>query len=144
MACRRLSRCSAENAAQDIHEGVEAYPIGIHRLTDALGQPGNKATLIKMGDFKTWQGSNEYDADAGIWGTVNKQLDQVCAAVSNEPELADGFNAVGFSQGGLFFRALIERCSGLIVHTLVTYGSPHAGISKLPSFLGVFGTPFLY
>jgi Palmitoyl protein thioesterase len=100
---------------KDIPEGVEAYSIGIHRLTEALGQPGNKATLIKMGNFKTWQGSNEYDADAGIWGIVNKQLDQVCAAVSNEPELADGFNAVAFSQGGLFFRALIERCSGLIV-----------------------------
>ena len=44
-------------------------------------------------------------------------------------QLRDGFHGVGFSQGGLFLRAYIERCNSPPVHTLVTFGSPHNGIA---------------
>lgn len=72
------------------------------------------------------------DINAGMWGNITDQLEQVCRALTSDPKLADGFNAVGFSQGGLFLRALVERCSGLNVRNLVTFGSPHAGVSKAP------------
>ncbi|TIB86876.1 alpha/beta-hydrolase [Wallemia mellicola] len=43
-------------------------------------------------------------------------------------------NAVGFSQGGLFLRAIIEQCSNIPqFKNLVTFGTPHLGIEKLPT-----------
>lgn len=43
------------------------------------------------------------------------------------PELRSGFNAIGFSQGGLFTRGYVQRCNNPPVHNLVTFGSPHMG-----------------
>ena len=36
------------------------------------------------------------------------------------PELRNGFNAIGFSQGGLFLRAYVENCNNPRVMNLVT------------------------
>lgn len=65
-------------------------------------------------------------------GDANEQVSSVCDQLSNIPELKDGFGAIGFSQGGLFMRALIERCSKISVLTLITFGSPHMGVLELP------------
>lgn len=72
------------------------------------------------------------DQQASLIGRVNDQIAKVCEELEAIPELeGKQFDFVGFSQGGLFARAAIERC-GLNVHTLITFGSPHAGISDLP------------
>ncbi|KAF5829085.1 Alpha/Beta hydrolase protein [Dunaliella salina] len=62
------------------------------------------------------------------------QVAKVCAEMKGMSELADGFNAVGFSQGGQFMRALVERCSheGIQARTLITLGAQHQGISSVP------------
>lgn len=44
-----------------------------------------------------------------------------------DPALANGFNAVGFSQGGQFLRAYVERYNDPPVHNLVTFGGQHMG-----------------
>ena len=36
---------------------------------------------------------------------------------------------MGISQGGLTARTVVETCADLNVHTLFTYGAPHAGVS---------------
>jgi palmitoyl-protein thioesterase len=48
------------------------------------------------------------------------------------PELKDGYDAVGFSQGGLFLRSLAQSYPDPPVRTLITLGSPHMGVSALP------------
>merc|ERR1739845_87730 len=53
----------------------------------------------------------------GFFGNANAQVKQVCADLKNQPELANGFNALGFSQGGQFMRAYVERehtCRGSV------------------------------
>lgn len=48
---------------------------------------------------------------------------------------AGGYNAVGFSQGGQFLRALVERCqhkAGPKAATLVTLGAQHMGVQNAP------------
>ncbi|KAJ2663038.1 hypothetical protein IWW48_001557 [Coemansia sp. RSA 1200] len=72
------------------------------------------------------------DRNAGFLGNLNSQIDGVCEELSSVEELSNGVNMMGFSQGGLFLRALIQRCASLRVKTLVTLGSPHGGISKIP------------
>lgn len=72
------------------------------------------------------------DQQRSMFGDANVELEQVCETLSTIPELESGFNAIGFSQGGVFIRALIERCPFVKVHNLVTFGSPHLGIMELP------------
>ena len=38
------------------------------------------------------------------------QVREVCEMIAADPELANGYNAVGFSQGGQFLRAVAQRC----------------------------------
>ena len=72
------------------------------------------------------------DQQKSLFGDSIVELDFVCEQISQVPELQQGFDAVGFSQGGLFLRALAERCPSALVRTLVTFGSPHMGVMELP------------
>ncbi|KAI8868220.1 palmitoyl-protein thioesterase 1 precursor [Ramicandelaber brevisporus] len=77
-------------------------------------------------------GENEKaDRDASFFGHTGDHIAQVCAELRTIPELANGFDAIGFSQGGLFMRAYIERCNDPPVRRLITFGSPHGGVSDL-------------
>lgn len=61
------------------------------------------------------------------YGNVNEQIDFVAQQVANITELKDGFDAIGFSQGGQFLRAYVERYNNPPVHNLITFGSQHMG-----------------
>lgn len=72
------------------------------------------------------------DAQATFWGHVDDQVAQACHALSLIPDFAFAprINALGFSQGGQFLRALVQRCgTRLNVRSLVTFGSQHNGIA---------------
>lgn len=56
----------------------------------------------------------------------------MCAQLAGVAELSAGFNAVGFSQGGQFLRAYVQRCNRPPVRNLITLGSQHQGIMGLP------------
>ena len=62
-----------------------------------------------------------------LFGDANKQIDEVCQQLRNITELLHGFDSIGFSQGRVFMRGLIERCP-LEVNNLITFGSPHLGV----------------
>lgn len=42
------------------------------------------------------------DFENGYFMHPNKQVQYVCKLLANDPKLADGFNAIGFSQGAQF------------------------------------------
>jgi palmitoyl-protein thioesterase len=67
---------------------------------------------------------------------VHKQLEMACEIVSSDPKLASGFHAIGFSQGGLFVRALAQTCPGARILNLISIGGPQQGIFGLPQCLG--------
>ncbi|KAG0338211.1 hypothetical protein BG004_007307 [Podila humilis] len=72
------------------------------------------------------------DQRAGFFGNVNNQLEIVCRQLKDIKELKNGFNAVGFSQGGQFLRAYVQRCNDPPIHNLVTVGSQHGGVADIP------------
>jgi len=80
------------------------------------------------------------DEVGGFLGNSNDQLDQVCQQLQADPNLKNGFNAVGFSQGGQFMRAYVERCNNPPVYNLVTMGGQHQGVADIPSCLSVNST----
>ncbi|KAL7411819.1 Alpha/Beta hydrolase protein [Mrakia frigida] len=73
------------------------------------------------------------DRKAGFFGNVNEQIALVAEQLAAIPELAEGFSAIGFSQGGQFLRAFVELYNSPPIHTLVTFGSQHMGISDIPT-----------
>ncbi|AOA63058.1 Putative palmitoyl-protein thioesterase [Komagataella phaffii CBS 7435] len=73
------------------------------------------------------------DQRSSFVGNLNDQLKLVHEQLLEIPELDQGFVAIGFSQGGLFLRSLVETASDLNVTTLITFGSPHNGIYDLPT-----------
>ncbi|KAI9718615.1 MAG: hypothetical protein M1812_004066 [Candelaria pacifica] len=72
------------------------------------------------------------DRTASFFGNLTLQVEQVCQDLASHPILstAPAINALGFSQGGQFLRAYIERCNSPKVASLVTFGSQHNGISE--------------
>ncbi|OBZ68161.1 Palmitoyl-protein thioesterase 1 [Grifola frondosa] len=72
------------------------------------------------------------DERAGFYGNVNEQVQVVSEQLANITELREGFDAIGFSQGGQFLRAYVERYNSPPLNNLITFGSQHMGISDIP------------
>ena len=72
------------------------------------------------------------DRKATFLGDLTHHLEKVCKDLASHPILskAPAINALGFSQGGQFMRAYVERCNNPRVANLVTFGSQHNGISE--------------
>ncbi|KAH9844964.1 palmitoyl-(protein) hydrolase [Teratosphaeria destructans] len=110
---------SAGALAQDVYPGTYVYYIH-------LDEDGNQ------------------DRTSSFFGNVTEQIVQVCKDLREDPRLRlqgseaqyqNGkvqmrVDALGFSQGGQFLRGLLERCDGLQIRSLVTFGSQHNGIAQ--------------
>ena len=74
--------------------------------------------------------SNDSNADqkSTLFGNIDVQLEGVAQQLKETPELENGFDAVGLSQGGIFLRAYVERYAGRHgfpkIRNLITLGSP--------------------
>jgi len=88
--------------------------------------PGIYVYSIEVGD------SVDDDEWNGFFMNVNDQVDYVCQKLASDPELANGFNAMGFSQGSQFLRAYVERCNNPPVHNLISIGGQHQGVYGFP------------
>ncbi|GLI68395.1 hypothetical protein VaNZ11_012781 [Volvox africanus] len=114
-----------------------------HGMGDSCCAPHSIGAIAKLIEFQLGvfvysvnTGSSEYtDVLSSFWGDVNDQVAIVCAKLRNLTQLSGGYNAVGFSQGGQFLRAVAERCQhtgGPRMRTLVTLGSQHQGVMNVP------------
>uniref|UniRef100_A0A8D8UP94 Palmitoyl-protein thioesterase 1 n=1 Tax=Cacopsylla melanoneura TaxID=428564 RepID=A0A8D8UP94_9HEMI len=72
------------------------------------------------------------DTENGFFMNVNEQVSIACSLVANDTQLEQGYNAIGFSQGGLFLRALAQRCPNPPMLNLISVGGPHQGVYGLP------------
>lgn len=72
------------------------------------------------------------DYESGFFIHPNKQVDYVCKQLAQDDNLTNGYNAIGFSQGGQFLRALAQRCPSPPMKTLISLGGQHQGIFGLP------------
>jgi len=64
------------------------------------------------------------DRRSGFIGRLETQVNDMCSGqLASDPALADapdGIIAIGFSQGGLYARALAQTCRGVRIATLIT------------------------
>ncbi|XP_050086112.1 palmitoyl-protein thioesterase 1 [Anopheles aquasalis] len=73
------------------------------------------------------------DFKSGYFVHPNKQVESVCADLMNDTNLSNGYNGIGFSQGGQFMRALAQRCPWPRMNNLITLGGQHQGVFGLPN-----------
>ncbi|WRT66084.1 uncharacterized protein IL334_003037 [Kwoniella shivajii] len=76
-------------------------------------------------------GSLDDERRAGFWGNAEEQGWAGCEQIETIPELKGGFDGMGFSQGGLFMRFYAQYCNNPPLKNLITFGTPHFGISAL-------------
>jgi len=76
------------------------------------------------------------DTENGFFKDTNKQIDIACEYIAQDPLLQDGYNAIGFSQGGQFLRAVAQRCPSPPIKNLVTVGAQHQGVFGFPNCPG--------
>ncbi|XP_008544079.1 palmitoyl-protein thioesterase 1 [Microplitis demolitor] len=73
------------------------------------------------------------DVENSYFKNVNEQIEEVCGELANDTSLKNGFNAIGFSQGGQFLRGVAERCPGPGMKNLISLGGQHQGVYGLPN-----------
>ncbi|XP_067934829.1 palmitoyl-protein thioesterase 1-like [Watersipora subatra] len=72
------------------------------------------------------------DTTNGFFMNANDQISMVCDQVKSDPKLKNGYNSVGFSQGGQFLRALAQRCPDPPMFNLISVGGQHQGVYGFP------------
>ncbi|KAF2073810.1 hypothetical protein CYY_004868 [Polysphondylium violaceum] len=69
-----------------------------------------------------------------IFMHMEDQVEEYAAKVAADPKLANGFNAIGFSQGTLVTRGYIQKYNNPPVYNYISWNGPQSG---------QFGTPFV-
>ncbi|KAF9363015.1 hypothetical protein BGX34_005057 [Mortierella sp. NVP85] len=111
--------------------GDSAHSKGMKSIFDSIQQIAPEIFIHSISDLHFHDKLAESEADdqkAGYFGNI----EHVCEQLKGIPELQGGFNAVGFSQGGQFLRAYVQRCNDPPVHNLITVGSQHGGVADIP------------
>lgn len=117
-----------------------------HGMGDSCCNPQSMGTIKKMVEekipgiyvlpLKIGKTVKE-DMENSFFMNVNTQISLVCQILAEDPKLQHGYNAIGFSQGGQFLRAVAQRCPSPPMATLISVGGQHQGVYGLPRCPGV-------
>ncbi|XP_077193704.1 palmitoyl-protein thioesterase 1 [Paroedura picta] len=88
--------------------------------------PGIYVLSLQIGD------SVIEDVENSFLMNVNDQVKLVCSVLATDPKLQGGYNAMGFSQGGQFLRAVVQRCPSPPMFNLISVGGQHQGVYGFP------------
>lgn len=128
------------------HAKVSPVPVVIwHGMGDCCCNPFSMGHIKKLIEEKI-QGiyvisleigkSVVEDTINGFFMNVNDQVKMVCETLANDTKLQQGYNAIGFSQGGQFMRAVAQRCPKPPMLNLISVGGQHQGVYGFPGCAG--------
>lgn len=92
-----------------------------------------KLPNVYVRSLRLGAGSLVADYESGFFLHPNAQVSQACAQLAADERLRNGYNALGFSQGGQFLRAVAQRCPEPPMLNLVSLGGQHQGVFGLPN-----------
>eukprot|EP00736_Rhodelphis_marinus_P012037 Rmarinus@m.25903 len=72
------------------------------------------------------------DSMNSFFMNFDDQVDYAAEVIRSDPALADGFNAIGYSQGVHVIRGYIERYNDPPVRSFISMHGPIAGVAALP------------
>ena len=99
--------------------------------------PGTYVKNVEIGDGKL----------SSVFMDMNDQVANFCEQLSDDPNLANGINLLGFSQGTAITRGYVSRCNFPRVHNYVSLAGVQAGVfgaGFVPSWLdpALSATPY--
>jgi len=107
--------------------GDSCFNPGMQSITAAVGKHvGTYAVCVPTGPD---QGS---DTNNGFFMTMNDNVDVFAKAIQKDPKLANGFNAVGFSQGNSVIRGYIQKYNNPPVSTFLSVHGTVVGVAAFP------------
>ncbi|XP_029040194.1 palmitoyl-protein thioesterase 1 isoform X1 [Osmia bicornis bicornis] len=93
-----------------------------------------EATVPNIYVYSIRIGNNEIeDVEHSYFGNINQDIQEICQQLSADKRFKDGYNAIGFSQGAQFLRALIQRCPNPPIKNFISVGGQHQGVFGLPN-----------
>lgn len=103
-------------------------PLSMGEVKDFLEKniPNVYVYSIKIGENMIQEIENSFFLN------VNTQIEKACEQLNSDSQLKNGYNAIGFSQGGQFLRGLAQRCPQPPMLNLITFGGQHQGVYGLP------------
>ncbi|XP_011502224.1 PREDICTED: palmitoyl-protein thioesterase 1 [Ceratosolen solmsi marchali] len=104
-----------------------SYSLGKVKSVLEENIPGVYVKSIRIGT------NNIEDVENSFFKSVNEQIEQVCQELSMDEKLKHGYNAIGFSQGAQFLRAVAQKCGGPQMQNLISLGGQHQGVYGLPN-----------
>ncbi|XP_048526557.1 palmitoyl-protein thioesterase 1 isoform X1 [Dendroctonus ponderosae] len=103
------------------------YSLGAIKEKLNASIPGVYVHSLKIGD------NFLEDVENGYFMHPDSQIEMACEKIQQDSQLANGFNAIGFSQGAQFLRALVQRCPTPRIKNLISVGGQHQGVYGLPN-----------
>jgi len=104
-------------------------PIGKMIASNANAYVHSVEICSKASDLS---GCATQDQRNGFLMTMDDQVDQFARVVKADPKLAQGFNAVGFSQGNTVIRGYIHRYNSPPVKSFVSMHGVMMGVAAIP------------
>ncbi|XP_034105911.1 palmitoyl-protein thioesterase 1 [Drosophila albomicans] len=142
LSCLTFGLCLVNSSSSDSEVNGAPLPVVLwHGMGDTCCFPFSLGSIKKLIEEHTngtyvrslkIGGNLVLDYESGFFIHPNKQVDYVCKQLAQDEKLTDGYNAIGFSQGGQFLRALAQRCPSPPMRTLISLGGQHQGIFGLP------------
>ena len=107
----------------------------LHGMGDSGTNPGMKSPCKTAAD--KYPGlyskcSTVADGMSSIFTVLDDQIEEFRKDVQSDPKLANGFTAVGLSQGNLVLRGYIERINDPPVHKFISICGPMNGVGTCP------------
>ncbi|TMW66106.1 hypothetical protein Poli38472_003871 [Pythium oligandrum] len=130
----------AKSANPPVFAELKPLPVVLmHGMGDAAGNSGMKEirdlTAKTLGTYVVnipIGNSVAEDVRNSFFVNMDDQLEIFAKEVRKDPELSNGFNAAGFSQGNLLIRAYIQRYNDPPVYNFISFHGPLAGVGALP------------
>jgi len=111
----------------------------MHGMGDSCFNPGMKSITEKVGEHVgTYSvciptgADQSSDSNNGFFMTMNDNVDVFAKAIQKDPKLANGFNAVGFSQGNSVIRGYIQKYNNPPVSTFLSVHGTVVGVASFP------------
>jgi len=126
--CNPLSMGRIKNLIEKNVSDIYVYPLMIGNSVASVNKIFFKFKLKKI--FKSFVFKK--DTTNGFFMNVDDQIELAYTLIKNDPNLVNGYNAIGFSQGGQFLRALAQRYSDPPMLNLISIGGQHQGVYGFP------------
>ncbi|CAH8462145.1 unnamed protein product [Dicrocoelium dendriticum] len=106
--------------------GDSCYHAGIQELVNLIRDVGLQVQCISTGKGEL------QDLEDTYFKPIDQQINQVCDELLADPMMSEGVHMIGLSQGGLFVRALAQRCPFKRLGSIISIGGPQMGVFGVP------------